>query len=66
MQTCASELLTSAPSSLEEKEGSPSHAAPHVEVGQLNCTLRNACFSPLLLKGAEAASPASSVDSVGA
>lgn len=46
--------------------GSPSCAAPHVEVGQLNYTLRNACFSALALEGAATASPASSVDSVGA
>lgn len=55
------------PSSLQPgRGGSPSHAALHVEVGQLNYTLRNAGFSPLALKGAETASSASSVDSVGA
>lgn len=52
VQTSVSELLASAPSSLREEEGVlpiPSH----VEVGQLNCTLRCARFSPLALKGAE-------------
>lgn len=33
--------------------GSPSHAMPHVEVGQLNYTLRYSCFSLLALRGAE-------------
>lgn len=60
-------VQTAHPSSLQPwRGGSPSHAALHVEVGQLNYTLRNAGFSPLALKSAETESSPSSIDSVGA
>lgn len=51
VQTSVSEVLRSLQSG--RGGGSPSHAIPHVEVGQLNYTLRYARFSPLALKAAE-------------